>query len=137
MNPVTHIGVVLLDRTSGLRDELAVNDSPTKVLHLATLHQGDEAVVRVELPGLDPNSDVHIRMDHEFLHVTAVGRDRAGSTSSSDHSDHVPFEQTIQLPTGIDPDCVSALYRHNILEIRFPCTWKPHHERAFAEFVID
>lgn len=80
-------------------------------------------VVRAEMPGIDPDKDVDITVDHGMLHL------RAQRHSETEHRDHGSyrsefrygsFERNLRLPTGATEADVTASYKDGILEVRVP-----------------
>jgi HSP20 family protein len=80
-----------------------------------------ELVIRAELPGVDPDS-VDVTLDDSTLRVRAERR--IPTTEQGEYLRrefaYGTFECGVVLPTGIDPDKVSARYDAGILEIRVP-----------------
>lgn len=79
-----------------------------------------ELVVRMELPGVDPES-VDVTLDDTTLRVRAQRRasDDAGDYLRREFAYGI-FERVVTLPTGIDPERLSARYDAGILEVRIP-----------------
>ena len=84
--------------------------------------EGDALLIRVEVPGVDPN-DLDVELTPQ--HLTVRGEIRQ-STQSGDqgvyHSErrYGRFQRTIPLPSAVDPDSAEATYRHGLLEVRLP-----------------
>jgi HSP20 family protein len=80
-----------------------------------------ELVIRVELPGVDPDS-VDVTVDDSTLRVRAERRVPATEQGEYLRREFAygTFECDVVLPTGIDPDKVSARYEAGILEIQVP-----------------
>jgi HSP20 family protein len=80
-----------------------------------------EYVVRVELPGVDPDS-MDVTVDGSILRVRA---ERRGATEEQGEQlrreiVHGTFEREVVLPFRIDPEKLSARYEDGILEVRIP-----------------
>ncbi len=91
---------------------------------MEVLRTGSEIVVRVELPGVDPDSiDVTVR-DGTTLRVRAERR--APTAGQGEYLRrgfaYGTFEGTVRLPAGIDAGELSARYDAGILDIRVPHT---------------
>src|SRR6266550_3392316 len=91
---------------------------------MEVLRTGSEIVVRVELPGVDPDSiDVTVR-DGTTLRVRAERR--APTAGQGEYLRrgfaYGTFEGTVRLPAGIDAGELSARYDAGILVIRVPHT---------------
>ena len=85
------------------------------------VEQGDELVVRADLPGLDPD-DVQIRVtDDDTLVIEGERRfeteQNEGGIYRSERS-YGSFHREIPLPEGIDLDAASAEFKDGVLEIR-------------------
>lgn len=85
---------------------------------------GDEGlVVRAELPGVDPDHDVHISVHDGMLHIKA---ERHANTEHKDSSGYRSefrygsFERALALPAGVDAKAVTATYRDGLLEVVVP-----------------
>lgn len=85
--------------------------------------EGDELVVRAELPGVDPEKDVEIAVDHGRLTLSCERQDQ----TESDGRGHVrsefrygSFRRSLSLPPGADENDVKATYADGILTIRMP-----------------
>lgn len=79
-----------------------------------------ELVVRMELPGIDAES-VDVTLDDTTLRVRAERRasDDAGEYLRREFAYGI-FERRVTLPTGIDPEKLSARFDAGILEVRIP-----------------
>ncbi len=95
---------------------------PRIIAPMEVLRTDSEIVIRVELPGVDPDSiDVTV-LDGTMLRVRAERR--APTAGQGEHLRrgfaYGTFEGTVMLPAGIDAGQVSARYDAGILEIRVP-----------------
>ncbi|MDA3628187.1 Hsp20/alpha crystallin family protein [Saccharopolyspora oryzae] len=79
----------------------------------------DEFVVRCELPGVDPDKDIHINVEGNQLKINA---ERKHEERSERHSEfhYGRFSRTLLLPTNCNTDDVKAEYEAGILTIRMP-----------------
>jgi HSP20 family protein len=86
------------------------------------LRQGQDLVLRAELPGVNPE-DVEISVVGNELHLRGE-RKQNQEVKQGDYvlSETVygRFERTFILPEGVRPDEVKASYQDGILEIRVP-----------------
>lgn len=82
----------------------------------------DEAVVRVEIPGVDPEKDIDINVASGRLVVSAKREQRETKSEDGRRSEfhYGSFRRTMTLPPGVDADDVHATYTDGILEIRVP-----------------
>ena len=77
-------------------------------------------VVRTDIPGVDPESDVDVSVTEDTLEITARRRepghkDQPGYRSEVRYGD---FSRRIPIPRGAKPDAVAASYIDGVLEIR-------------------
>ncbi|MGW1680214.1 Hsp20/alpha crystallin family protein [Saccharopolyspora sp. NPDC002376] len=79
----------------------------------------DEFVVRCELPGVDPDKDIHINVEGNQLKIDA---ERKHEERSARHSEfhYGAFSRTLLLPASCNTDDVKAEYEAGILTIRMP-----------------
>ncbi len=114
--------------------------------------EGEELHVRMEIPGIDPDSDVDIEVENGVLHVSGERKqvrtqgdangDQGGETGQVGGQfggqgggqfggwfrreiHYGRFERRIGLPEGIDPEGVRATYDAGILDITIPLPAKP------------
>jgi HSP20 family protein len=80
-------------------------------------------VVRAEMPGIDPDEDVEISVDHGVLSLWAERREEKKTESDGGYRSEFSygsFTRSVSLPPGATEDDVTATYRDGILEVRFP-----------------
>lgn len=79
--------------------------------------------VRAELPGFDPDSDIHVTAENGVLTITAQ---RESSETGKGHSEfrYGSFTRSRTLPAGADADKITAEYTNGILEVTVPCSGK-------------
>jgi len=80
-------------------------------------------VVRAELAGIDPETDVEISIDGEMLHISAE-RHEEEKTEERDYvrreMHYGMFRRDLPIPKGTLEDDVKATYKDGILEVRVP-----------------
>ncbi|GFG73985.1 Hsp20/alpha crystallin family protein [Mycobacterium botniense] len=85
------------------------------------IRHGDDAVVRLELPGIDVDKDVAVELDRGWLVIHGEHRD--------EHAEHEhgrslreirygSFRRSFRLPEHVTSDAVSASYEAGVLTIR-------------------
>jgi HSP20 family protein len=76
-------------------------------------------VLRAELPGMDPEKDIHINVMGNELSITA---ERTVDKHDKAHSEfcYGSFARTVRLPAGTDAEKVTATYDAGILEVTVP-----------------
>jgi HSP20 family molecular chaperone IbpA len=82
---------------------------------------GEDAVVRVELPGIDFNKDVTVEVDRGRLVVRGERRDERAEGKDGWRLREVrygSFRRTFQLPAHVTADAVSASYDAGVLSVR-------------------
>jgi HSP20 family protein len=95
---------------------------PRIIAPMEILKTDSEIIVRVDLPGADPDSiDVTVR-DGSTLRVRAERRAPAAGQGEYLRRGFAygTFEGTVMLPAGIDAGALSARYDAGVLEIRVP-----------------
>ena len=81
------------------------------------VREGDDAVVRVELPGVDVARDVTVEVDGDRLSVRGERRDEQ-SGEGFRQSRYGSFRRSFALPGHVDADAVSASYDAGVLTVR-------------------
>ncbi|MEV4630793.1 Hsp20/alpha crystallin family protein [Micromonospora sp. NPDC049523] len=82
---------------------------------------GDDALVRVELPGLDIANDVSVEVDRGLLVVSGERRDERADEQGSRSLRELrygSFRRSFTLPTHVTADAVSASYDAGVLSVR-------------------
>jgi len=84
---------------------------------------GDELVVRAELPGVDPERDVDICIADGALHIRAERRQEHNVESGNVRRSELrygTFSRTIPLPAHAKEEDIQAKCHDGILEVRTP-----------------
>ncbi len=82
---------------------------------------GEDAVVRLELPGLDPAKDVSVEVQRGQLLITGERRDeRSGEEAGRSFTEirYGSFRRAFALPGHVGPDAVQASYDSGVLTVR-------------------
>jgi HSP20 family molecular chaperone IbpA len=79
--------------------------------------------VRAELPGLDPEKDIHLSVEHGFLIIRAE-REEEKQTRRHTEFRYGVFQRSVRLPESANADKIRAKYRKGILEIVVPLAAK-------------
>jgi HSP20 family protein len=82
--------------------------------------EGDDAVVRMELPGVDPASDVHVEIERGHL---VIRGERRQTRTDEQHGGiremrYGSFRRVFRLPDHITPEDLSATYDAGLLTVR-------------------
>jgi HSP20 family protein len=89
---------------------------------------GDELVVRAEMPGVDPEHDVEVSIVDGALNIRAERRqERTVDDRHVRRSElrYGSFSRTIALPAGTKESDIKATYKDGILEVRAPIERHP------------
>lgn len=95
----------------------------TTPLKVEEFRDGDELVVRAEMPGIDPDKDVAIDVTDHMLRIKA---ERHQETKTEDKDgyrtefQYGSFTRVLPMASGASGDDVKATYHDGILEIRVP-----------------
>ncbi|TDC40663.1 Hsp20/alpha crystallin family protein [Micromonospora sp. 15K316] len=99
-----------------------VGTRPTGFVPAAEVtRDGDDAVVRLELPGLDPDNDVAVEVDRDSLVVRGERRDERAEERDGRGLREVrygSFRRSFRLPAHTTADAVSAAYDAGVLTVR-------------------
>src|SRR5579864_1168575 len=98
-------------------------DWDTGYLRVEEFQDGDDLVVRAEMPGIDPDKDVEVSVSDGALHISAHREEKSETKSKDGYRSEFrygSFARTLQLPAGMDEDTVKATYTDGVLEIRVP-----------------
>jgi len=76
-------------------------------------------VLRVELPGIDPEKDAEITVDHGRLTV-AARREQQHQEARHSEFHYGSFSRSVLLPAGAKVDKTTATYTDGILEVTVP-----------------
>jgi HSP20 family protein len=87
------------------------------------LSRGNDLVLRAELPGVDPENDVDIRVEDGVL--TIRGERRQEERAEGDQyyrleTHYGAFQRSIPLPEGVNTDDIQATHNHGVLEVVVP-----------------
>jgi HSP20 family protein len=90
-------------------------------LRIEQYQEGDTLVVRLDLPGIDPETDVDISVSDDSLHIQARREENAEHVDKKGYRSELRYgerSRSIPLPRGVSPDGVQATYEDGVLEIR-------------------
>ena len=88
---------------------------------------GDDAVVRVELPGIDVEKDVNVEVDKGQLVIHGERRDERAEEKDGRTLSEVrygSFRRSFRLPTHINGDAISASYDTGVMTVRVAGAYK-------------
>jgi HSP20 family molecular chaperone IbpA len=96
---------------------------------------GDDAVVRVELPGLDAEKDVTVEVDRGRLVVRGERRDERSDKQDGRTWREVrygSFRRSFALPAHVTAEAVSASYDAGVLSVRVAGAYQGNEARRIA-----
>ncbi len=82
---------------------------------------GDDAVIRVDLPGVDVSKDVDVEVDQGRLVIRGERRDERSEEADGRRISEVrygSFHRSFKLPAHVTGDAVSAAYDAGVLTVR-------------------
>lgn len=85
--------------------------------------EGQDLVIRAELPGIDPDQDVELTVSDGMLHIQAERREEEKKDEKGYRRRELrygSFSRTLPLPPGVKESDVTASYKDGILEVRIP-----------------
>jgi len=90
-----------------------------QMMRVEDFQDGDQYVMRAELPGIDPDKDVELEVQDGVLTIKAERREERKEPHRSEFR-YGSLSRSVTLPAGADETGVTANYRDGILEIRVP-----------------
>jgi HSP20 family protein len=84
---------------------------------------GGTQVVRVELPGVDPDKDVDISVVNGILRISAKREEREEHKEKGSYRSEFrygTFLREVALPEGCREEDITASYKDGVLEVRAP-----------------
>ena len=120
-----HFGVDLPERW---RRWLWFDEEPQGWLRVEEVHEDNALVIKVEIPGIDPEKDVDVNVTDHTLRISAKREERSEDTKKDGYRSEFrygEFRRSLALPTGVDRDSVQAEYKDGILEVRVPWPAEP------------
>lgn len=121
---LTHFSPVHRGGNDNSADNALVERSASRWSLLAAdvIESGNDVVVKLEVPGLEPEAiDVHVEDD-----VLVVRGEKRVQREAQEGRYHVlecaygVFERAVPLPTAVDETRASARYRHGVLRVTLP-----------------
>lgn len=105
-----------------VRSSLAPVERPRAFVPASELtRDGDDAVVKLELPGLDVAKDVTVELDRGRLVVRGERREEKSETQSGTTLRELrygSFQRSFALPAHVTADAISASYDAGVLSVR-------------------
>jgi len=98
-------------------------DWETSWLRVEEFRDGDDLVVRAELPGIDPDKDVEVSLSEGMLSIHAHRQEQSEAHEKQGYRSEFrygSFSRAVALPPGTDESSVTANYTDGVLEVRVP-----------------
>lgn len=92
-------------------------------IRVEEVREDDAVVVRAELPGVDPESDIEITVVDGALEIRAQREQREEKREEGRYRSEFrygSFVRRVPLPAGASDEDVTATYQDGILEVRVP-----------------
>ncbi len=99
-------------------------DDADSWMRVEEFQDGDTLVLRAELPDVNVEKDVEVKVDDGFVHIQGHREEKSehkGKESYRSEFRYGEFHRDIPLPKGASEDDVKASYSDGILEVRVPC----------------
>ena len=90
-----------------------------QVFRLEESIRDDRYVIRAELPGLDPETDIDVTVDGRILTIRAERRQQDNGPHRSEFR-YGSLTRAVKLPAGVDPADITARYDKGVLEVSVP-----------------
>lgn len=100
--------------------------------------EGDDALVRVELPGLDVEKDVNVEVDRGYLVIHGERRDERSSGDLDEDGRTLrevrygSFRRSFKLPEHVAGQDITAEYDAGVLTVRIPDAHKGRETQRIA-----
>jgi HSP20 family molecular chaperone IbpA len=91
----------------------------TPQIRIEDFVQDGSYVVRADIPGVDPDHDLHVSVDAGRLVVQGERREEERDKYRHEVR-YGSFTRTLSLPSGVAVDDITARYQDGVLEVRFP-----------------
>jgi HSP20 family protein len=105
-------------------------DWESSAIRVEEYQEGSTLVVKAEIPGIDPETDVDVSVSDGVLHIQAERQERTEHKDKNGYRSEFrygSFSRDIPLPNGSQDTDVSASYRDGVLEVRVPIAERPEH----------
>jgi len=109
--------------TRAWMDEVLRDGEWRRPFKIEETHEGDDVIIRAEVPGIDPEKDVTVEVDDDMLVITVQRTESHRSESDHVHRSEFrygTFSRSIPVPGGVDESKVAASYKDGVLEVRLP-----------------
>ncbi len=115
--------------------EISIRSSGWGVLASEVFDDGDEIIVRLEIPGMDKN-DLDIQVQDEHLVIRGerkVEREHKEGKYYVTERAYGQFERAIPLPDEVDADKAKASYKRGVLTVKCPKSENRRHKKIMVD----
>jgi HSP20 family protein len=118
MTTLVHPGQrgLLPDLFDWLENPLAAIRPSSQMIRFEEFRRNGQYVLRAELPGIDPDSDVKITISGGILTIHGERKEEEKERFRTEFR-YGSFTRAITLPSGADEHAVKAVYDQGILEV--------------------
>jgi HSP20 family protein len=95
-----------------------------RMIRIEELRDADNLVIRAEMPGIDPDKDVEIKVRDHMLEIRAERREGESKEDKGTRRSEFrygSFYRAVSLPAESKEGDVHASYKDGVLEVRVPC----------------
>ncbi|RMI33552.1 Hsp20/alpha crystallin family protein [Nocardia stercoris] len=124
----------LLPELADLWNTFAPSPLPWSGTHLIRVEDDLEEgayVLRAEIPGIDPDKDLSVSVQHGRLSIKAERSEKHEEKGHSEFS-YGSFVRTVTLPVGAQEDGITANYAKGILTVTVPMAAEPEKATTIA-----
>jgi HSP20 family protein len=92
-------------------------------IRIEEVERDGQKVIRAELPGIDPDTDVEITVANGVVHIRGERREEDRHEDERGYRTEFrygSFSRSVTLPPGANEDDVQASYQDGVLEVRVP-----------------
>lgn len=93
--------------------------SPAQTFRVEELVRDNHCVIRAELPGLNPATDIEVTVDARTLTIRAERWQKNDEPHRSEFR-YGLLTRSVRLPAEVDAEDITARYQQGILEVSFP-----------------
>jgi len=97
------------------------------------LTKGDDLILRMELPGIDPERDIEITVENGMLRIHGQRREKKEEEDRGyirRETSYGSFERVLRVPSDIKAEDLKANYSNGILEVVVPKAVKRSTQRV-------
>lgn len=89
------------------------------LIRVEDIRTDEQYTVRAEIPGLDPEKDIHVTVADTMLTIQAERKEEEKTAGRSEFR-YGSLRRTVRLPENADPKAITAKYDKGILDVTVP-----------------